>query len=164
MPDSSFLTALRALREGGVEFVIVGGLAAVLNGAPVDTFDLDIVPRRDEANVARLLRVLDALDAIYRMQPERRLKPGTSHLTSPGHHNLITNCGPLDVLGTIGRGLGYEDLLPHTIEIEIGGGARVHVLNLEMIVALKVELGGEKDRAALPILRRTLEQKQRGGG
>jgi predicted nucleotidyltransferase len=164
MPDSSFLTALRALREGGVEFVIVGGLAAVLNGAPVDTFDLDIVPRRDEANVARLLRVLDALDAIYRMQPERRLKPGTSHLTSPGHHNLITNCGPLDVLGTIGRGLGYEDLLPHTIEIEIGGGARVHVLNLEMIVALKEELGGEKDRAALPILRRTLEQKQRGGG
>jgi hypothetical protein len=163
MPDSNFLTALRALHEGGVKFVIVGGLAAVLNGAPVNTLDLDIVPARDEANVARLLRVLDALDAIYRMQPDRRLKPDASHLSSPGHHNLITNCGPLDVLGTIGGGLGYEDLLPHTVEMETGGGVRVRVLNLATIVALKEELAGEKDLAVLPILRRTLEQKQRPG-
>ena len=164
MPDSNFLTALRALHEGGVKFVIVGGLAAVLNGAPVNTLDLDIVPARDEANVARLLRVLDALDAIYRMQPDRRLKPDASHLSSPGHHNLITNCGPLDVLGTIGGGLGYEDLLPHTVEMETGGGVRVRVLNLATIVALKEELAGEKDLAALPILRRTLEQQRRGSG
>jgi hypothetical protein len=163
MPDSNFLTALRALHEGGVKFVIVGGLAAVLNGAPVNTLDLDIVPARDEANVARLLRVLDALDAIYRMQPERRLRPDASHLSSPGHHNLITNCGPLDVLGTIGGGLGYEDLLPHTVEMETGGGVRVRVLNLATIVALKEELAGEKDLAVLPILRRTLEQKLRPG-
>jgi hypothetical protein len=163
MPDGDFLTALHALHEGGVEFAVVGGLAAVLQGAPVGTLALEIVPGRDDANVARLLRVLDALGAIYRMQPERRLKPDASHLSSPGHHNLITNCGPLDVLGTIGRGLGYEDLLPHTIEMEIGGGARVRVLTLATIVALKEELGGEKDRAALPILRRTLEQKQRPG-
>src|ERR1019366_1812020 len=161
MPDNSFLTALRALHEGGVEFAMVGGLAAVLHGAPVGTLALEIVPARDEANVARLLRVLDALDAIYRMQPDRRLKPDASHLSSPGRHNLITNCGPVDVLGTIDRGLGYEDLLPHTVEMEIGGGARVRVLSLATIVALKEELGGEKDRAALPILRRTLEQKQR---
>ena len=129
MPDSDFLGALRALDEGGVEFAVVGGLAAVLNGAPVNTFDLDIVPARDEENVAKLLRVLGTIDAIYRMQPERRLKPDASHLSSAGHHNLITNCGPLDVLGTIGRGLGYQDLLPHTIEMETGGGVRVRVLN-----------------------------------
>jgi hypothetical protein len=164
MPDSDFLGALRALDEGGVEFAVVGGLAAVLNGAPVNTFDLDIVPARDEENVAKLLRVLDTIDAIYRMQPERRLKPDASHLSSAGHHNLITNCGPLDVLGTIGRGLGYQDLLPHTIEMETGGGVRVRVLNLETIIALKEELAGEKDLAVLPILRRTLEQKQRGSG
>lgn len=158
------MAVLRALREGGVEFAVVGGLAAVLNGAPVSTFDLDIVPARDEENVARLVRVLDSIDAIYRMQPERRLKPDAGHLTSSGHHNLITSCGPLDVLGTIGRGLGYEDLLPRTIEMETGGGVRVRVLNLATIIALKEELAGEKDLAVLPILRRTLEQKQRGTG
>ena len=164
MPDSDFLAALRALREGGVKFAVMGGLAAVLNGAPVSTFDLDIVPARDEHNVARLLRVLDSIDAVYRIQPLRRLKPAASHLSSPGHHNLITSCGPLDVLGTIGGGLTYEDLLPHTIELEAGSGVRVRVLTLEKIVALKEELAGEKDLAVLPVLRRTLEQKQRGSG
>ncbi len=157
MPDSDFLAALRALREGGVEFVVVGGIAAVLNGAPVNTFDLDIVPARDEVNVDRLVRVLGSIDAIYRMQPSRRLRPNASHLSSPSHHNLISSCGPLDVLGTVGRGLSYEDLLPHTIEMEAGGGVRVRVLDLATIVALKEELGGEKDIAVLPILRRTLK-------
>jgi hypothetical protein len=66
------------------------------------------------------------------------------------------------VLGTIGRGLSYEDLVPHTVEMDIGGGVRVRVLSLAKIVALKEELAGEKDLAVLPILRRTLEQKQRG--
>jgi hypothetical protein len=162
MPESDFQRALWALHEGGVEFVIVGGLAAVLNGAPVDTLDLDIVPARTEENLAKLLRVLDGIDAIYRIQPNRRLKPDASHLRSSGHQNLVTTCGYLDVLGTIGRGLGYQDLLPHTIEMEIGGGLRVRVLDLATIVALKEELAGEKDLAALPLLRRTLEQKRRG--
>ncbi|MCU1233053.1 MAG: hypothetical protein JWP63_1020 [Candidatus Solibacter sp.] len=163
MPDSNFLSALRALREGGVEFVVVGGLAAVLNGAPVNTFDLDIVPARDEENVGRLLKVLDQLDAVYRIQPDRRLRPNASHLGSPGHHNLITSYGPLDVLGTIGRGRGYEDLVPHSNVMEVGDGLQVRVLDLPTIIALKEELAGEKDTAVLPVLRRTLDEKRRAG-
>jgi hypothetical protein len=85
MRACDFLGALRTLREGGVEFAVVGGLAAVLNGAPVNTFDLDIVPARTEANVAKLLGVLETLDA---MQPDRRFKPNAGHFRSPGHHNL----------------------------------------------------------------------------
>jgi hypothetical protein len=138
----------------------VGGIAAVLNGAPVNTFDLDIVHARDEENVAKLVLALSAMDAIYRLQADRRLRPNASHLSSPGHHNLITNCGPLDVLGTIGRGLTYEHLLPHTTEMEVAAGLRVRVLDLPTIITLKEELGGEKDLAVLPILRRTLKQKQ----
>ncbi|MEO8594523.1 MAG: hypothetical protein ABI759_14500 [Candidatus Solibacter sp.] len=143
-----------------MRFIVVGGVAAVLNGAPVNTFDLDIVPARDAENVARLVQVLDRLDAVYRMQPERRIKPGPSHLSSPGHHNLITTCGPLDVLGTIVSGLAYEDLLPHTIEIRLGGEVRVRVLDLPTVIALKEKLGGEKDLAVLPVLRRTLLERE----
>ena len=164
MPETDLPVMLRALTEGGVEFVVVGGLAAVLNGAPIHTYDLDIVPMRNEENVAKLVRVLDRIGAVYRMQPSRRLKPNASHLRSPGHKNLITDLGPLDVLGTIGRGLSYQDLLPHTVEMEVGEGLRVRVLDLEMIVALKEQLAGEKDLAVLPILRRTLEQRQRRDG
>jgi hypothetical protein len=159
--EVEFLKALSALREGGVEFILVGGLAAALNGAPVDTFDVDIVHSRDEENLAKLLQVLRSLDAIYRIQPHRRFKPDLSHLRSPGHQNLITSRGPLDVLGTIGRGLSYEDILPHTIEMEVAVGLRIRVLDLATIIALKEELRGEKDLAVLPILRRTLIEKQR---
>jgi len=119
------------------------GLAAVLNGAPVNAFDLDIVPARNQENVAKLLSVLEGMN-------------GASHLSSPGHQNLMTDCGPLDVLGTIGRGMGFEDLVPHTIEMEIGRNksARAQSGN--------EELAGEKDRAVLPVLRRTLQEKQGG--
>jgi hypothetical protein len=140
---------------------VVGGLAAVLNGAPVNTFDLDIVHSREPSNIARILQVLETLDAVFRMQPERRLRPTASHLTSSGHLNLITQCGPLYVLGTIGRNLDYRDLLPHTIELEIGSGLHVRVLDLETLISLKENLAGEKDLAVLPILRRTLEEKRK---
>jgi predicted nucleotidyltransferase len=161
MPERKLIATLRALHDGGVEFILVGGLAAVLNGAPVDTFDIDVVHSREAANVDRILPVLEALDAIFRMQPERRLKPNASHLASPGHLNLMTRYGPLDLLGTIGRNLGYQDLISHSLELAISEGLRIRVLDLETLIALKEELGGEKDRAMLPILRRTLEEKRK---
>lgn len=163
MPVLRFTDTLRAFHEAGVEFILVGGLAAALNGAPVNTFDIDIVHSRDAGNIARILPVLEALDAIFRMQPERRLKPNASHLASTGHQNLLTRLGPLDLLGTIGRNLGYPDLLPHSIELEIGEGLRIRVLNLETLIALKEQRGGEKDLAVLPILRRTLEERNKRG-
>jgi hypothetical protein len=161
MADSDFYAALLALREADVDFLVVGGVAAVLNGAPVNTFDLDIVHSREPSNIARILQVLETLDAVFRMQPERRLRPNASHLTSSGHLNLVTRCGPLDVLGTIGRDLDYRGLLPHTIELEIGRGLRVRVLDLQTLISLKETLAGEKDLAVLPILRRTLEEMRK---
>ena len=152
---------LRALHDAGVGFILVGGLAAVLNGAPVNTFDVDVVHSRDAANVARILPVLEALDAIFRMQPERRLRPNASHVASAGHLNLITRYGPLDLLGTIGNNLTYEDLVPRSVELDVAEGLRIRVLDLETLIAIKEELGGEKDLAVLPTLRRTLEEKRK---
>ena len=110
MPEPKPLVTLRALHDAKVDFIVVGGVAAVLNGAPVYTYDIDVVHSRDAANIARLLPVLEALDAVFRMQPERRLKPNESHLASAGHLNLITRYGPLDLLGTMGRDLGYRGI------------------------------------------------------
>ncbi len=160
MASGRLAATLRALHEGGIEFILVGGLSAVINGAPVHTYDVDIVHSREPGNVARLLAVLESLDAVFRIRPERRLKPTTGQLSGTGHLNLITRYGPLDLLGTIGRDLGYQDLLPHSSEMDVGGGTRIRVLNLEKLIAIKEELGGEKDRAMLPVLRRTLEEKK----
>jgi hypothetical protein len=163
MATGRFLPTLRALRVAAVDFIVVGGLAAVLDGAPVDTFDVDVVHSREPANIARLLPVLDALDAVYRIQPSRRLRPTASHLESAGHQNLVTIYGPLDFLGTIGRNLNYADLLAHSAEKDVGEGLRIRVLDLETLIEIKEQLGGEKDRAVLPILRRTLEERRKLG-
>jgi hypothetical protein len=160
MPEGSVRARIRALVEGRVDFILVGGVAAVLAGAPVNTFDVDVVHSRDPANIERLLAVLESLDAVYRIQPERRLRPTADHLAGPGHQNLITRLGWLDVLGSIGRNRTYQDLLPHTVETEIGGGICIRVLDLETQIAVKEEVGGEKDKAVLPILRHTLELKK----
>jgi hypothetical protein len=48
-------SALDVLARHGVESVIVGGVAAVLAGAPISTFDLDIVPSRGPDSLARLV-------------------------------------------------------------------------------------------------------------
>jgi hypothetical protein len=145
-----------------VEFLIVGGVAAVLQGAPINTFDLDVVHSTAPANVSRALAALEELDAIYRAQPDLRLRPTTSHLSSAGHQLLLTRLGPLDLLGSIGNGRTYSDLLVHTTELKAGPSLSVRVLDLETQIAVKEEVGGEKDRAVLPILRRTLEERRKG--
>jgi predicted nucleotidyltransferase len=161
-PPNRNLTILQTLVDHQVEFLIVGGVAAVLLGAPINTFDLDVVHSTDPANVSRVLAALEALDAIYRAQPDLRLRPTASHLSSPGHQLLITRLGPLDLLGSIGNGRTYPDLLSHTTELKAGPSLSVKVLDLETQIAIKEEVGGEKDRAALPILRRTLEERRKG--
>jgi hypothetical protein len=52
-------------------------------------------------------------------------------------------------------------MLPHANSTDIGDGTTVRVLDLETLIAVKEELAGEKDRAVLPVLRRTLEEHRR---
>jgi hypothetical protein len=47
---------LQVLSRNGVEFILVGGIAAILEGAPVSTFDLDVVIRRTEGPAKRVER------------------------------------------------------------------------------------------------------------
>ena len=54
MPEGKLLATLRSLRESQVEFILVGGLAAVLNGAPIQTYDVDLVYSREPANIGAL--------------------------------------------------------------------------------------------------------------
>jgi hypothetical protein len=78
-----FKDALEVLARHGVETIVVGGVAAVLGGAPVSTFDLDVVHRRTAANVALLVAALAELDARYRDPAGRLLRPEAAALEGP---------------------------------------------------------------------------------
>ena len=156
-PD--LLAILRTLTRHRVDFIIVGGVAAVLHGAPISTFDLDLVHRRDSDNIDRLLKALAVLEARYRTPGSAARKPDRSHLSSPGHQLLMTRAGPLDLLGTIGTGLGYDDLIRDAVEMRVGPGLKAHVLSLSALIRAKEELGHEKDTAVLAVLRKSARPK-----
>jgi hypothetical protein len=159
MESGRYLPLLRVLVAHDVEFVLVGGLAAVLQGAPIVTGDLDIVHRRTPENVAKLLAALRELEAVYRIDP-RRLQPTEAHLMGPGHALLSTKFCDLDVLGTIFADTSYEGLKDDALELELGE-ITVLVLELERLIESKEYAGRGKDLAVLPALRATLVQRKK---
>jgi hypothetical protein len=68
---ASLTTLLSELAASGVKFVLVGGLAAVAQGAPLTTHDVDIVPLRTTENIERLVALLREHDTHYRGRPDR---------------------------------------------------------------------------------------------
>jgi hypothetical protein len=158
-PPQSLTTLLARLAASGTDFVLVGGLAAVAQGAPLATVDVDVVHRREPANVERLLAFLGAVDARYRGRPPGQvLRPTREAFLGDGQHLLATALGPLDVLGAIEGGRGYESLLPDTIEVEVER-QRVRVVRLETLADLKRGATSPKDRLVLALLEDTLRRR-----
>jgi hypothetical protein len=156
-PTLALSALLKGLNEAGIEFILVGGMAAVAQGAPVSTFDLDIVYRQTDKNTKKLLRFLKSIDAYQRRPDDKVIEPDQRDLKGKGHLLLTTRFGPLDVLSVIEKGRGFEELLPHTVVIEFRGH-RVYVLSLDTIVELKRGSKDPKDQYRLPILEETLRQ------
>ena len=148
---------LGALAAADVRFV-VGGIAALVQGAPVATFAVDVVHSRAPDNVRRLLRVLTDIDATcVRLPGAAPIEPREELLLGEGHHLLTTRFGRLDVLGRIEGGRGYEELLPCSVEVAIDD-ARIRVLTLAMLVEIKRTSSRPKDRAMVPILEAVLRR------
>lgn len=155
-----FLGLLRVLLRHEVEFFIVGGVAAQLEGAPILTLDLDVLYEKTPENLSRLLAALQELNALYRDPAGRRIEPDRMKLETLRMHLLRTDLGALDVLGAIGDGLTYQDLVGRTLEYELGE-VRVRVLELEAVIETKEQANRDKDRAVMPVLRQTLRMKAR---
>jgi hypothetical protein len=162
-PKEADLPALlAALCHAGIEFIIVGGAAAVLQGVPITTIDLDIVHRRTPENVTRLLALLLSLDATMRYDFARRgLRPTAEMLAGTGQINLSTSLGPLDPLCELAAGQGYDQLLSNSVEVT-DEGRTVRVLDLPTLIEVKTKAGRPKDRIVLPLLIATLQERDKG--
>jgi len=151
---------LLELADSGADFVVVGGIAAVLQGVPMATFDLDVVHSRAPENVRHLLHLLERLDASSRLRPQSEaLRPGAEALAGPGHQLLRTRLGPLDLLGSVEGGLGFEDLkqLSEPFLLE---GRTLRVLSLQTLCDLKKNATHPKDQLSRLMILETLRLKQ----
>ncbi len=160
-PTADLEALLRALVAGGVEFIVVGGAAAVIHGAPIATQDLDIVPKQDAAGIERLAETLAKLDARFRpVRSDRDIAPTKEHLSGSGQLNLITTYGPIDVLLRLHDSRGYDDLLPHSIE-RSDGGLTVRVVDLQTLIDIKKATGRARDALVLPHLLALLARERK---
>ena len=148
---------LRTLVDHGVEFCVVGAVAAWLQGNPTVTLDLDVMPRRDLDNAERLAAALNELDARRRGgEPSTELE-GADFLGWETQH-FDTEAGPLDVVPHATAIGGFEDVA--TIELALGDFS-VRVATIDEVIASKEELGRAKDKAALPALYATRDELRR---
>jgi len=153
-----FRELLEVLFDHEVDFLVVGATAAVLGGAPLTTFDLDVVFEPSSDNRARLLGVLQEIDAVYVDPLQRSIRPTEERLGTHRLSLLETRLGRLDLLTSIEPGWGWDDLVPRSHRMEIGG-MTLRVLDLDAVIESKMAMGREKDRAALPLLREVLRQR-----
>jgi hypothetical protein len=150
-PDELFVVEiLRALDAVHLEALIVGTTAAVLQGAPVMTQDVDLLIRDTPANRNKLSRLCDAIGSGRPVQ----ISPLSATLRLPG---LVT---PVDVLfEEIAGGLTFASLRSRSVRVSIGELAAT-VACLEDIIRSKEAAGRPKDLAQLPILRDTVRVKR----
>jgi len=148
---------LEGLVKGNIKFILVGGLAAVVQGAPVTTLDVDIVYERSSENISKLLAFLKSIDALYRRPDDKVIIPKENDFITMGHRLFMTRLGPIDVLAFIEDNKTYEELIEHAVEIEFRGYT-LHVLDLKMLIELKRASKDPKDKQRLPILEETLRQ------
>ena len=147
---------LAVLAEQRVDYVMIGGLAATIHGSDLVTFDIDITPATDDENLARLSRALDELDARIRTPDAADGLPfahDAASLARATVWNLVTNAGDLDLAMMPDGTQGYDDLRRDAIAIVIIG-IPTRVAALADVIRSKEAAGREKDRAALPMLRR----------
>ena len=149
------------LTQAEVEFVIVGGVSAVLQGAPITTRDLDVCYRRTPANITRLVSALAPLNPRPRGFPpdlpfffdERSIQLGSNFTLEIGDESL-------DLLGVMSAIGGYEEIISQAEEKTVAGH-KVKVLPLALLIATKQAAGRPKDLAVIPELKATLEMQQK---
>lgn len=148
--DEAFVTeVMLAFRDSGIEAIVVGSVAALLQGAPLATDDLDVLIRDTAVNREKLKDV------------ERRLGSRAVEISPLTKALRITTAGAhIDILfDEISGGLGFQGLRARSAEVDLGSVVAA-VAALEDVILSKEAAGRPKDLGQLPILRDTLKVRR----
>lgn len=159
-PD--FGRLLRSLHRHNVDFVVIGASAAIAQGAPIGTIDLDLGYRRTRENIERLVDALKSFHPRLRGVEEPLPFALTADTVRKGcNFTLVTDAGDVDLLGHI-VGLGdYETMIANAVSLRMFG-CPVLVMGLEDVIKSKRAAGRPKDKVVLPVLEETLRIRQAG--
>jgi hypothetical protein len=134
---------LRALAEHDVDYIIVGGLAVQTHGHVRTTIHIDIYPRPDPANMARLADALNALQARVLNPGSEDMRIDSMMLPRATMWQFATRHGAVDVLHDAPGAPPYEELRSRALELKLG--------DLDLAVAGRDDLISMKRASARPV-------------
>jgi predicted nucleotidyltransferase len=145
------LEVARAMREQGLEAVLIGNAAAALHGAPVTTVDLDFLIRNTKTNLRKLEKLADSLGAVV-------FRP---HYPVSGMYRVIRDDDSLqlDFMTQIHGSRSFNSLRSRAIEME-QDDEHLTVASLADIIESKRAADRPRDRASLETLEKALSQKE----
>lgn len=153
MPTNDFLQLLERLTDAQVDFVVVGGTAAVLHGSAMATYDLDVLMPFTEPNCERLLEAVSGLHPrLSHTVDKRPLQLTAKELAGFRNLYLLTDLGRLDVLGSLPPIESVSSVFQSADWMDVGG-LRVRVLPLGMLIQVKAAMSRPKDKLSEAELR-----------
>jgi hypothetical protein len=132
----------RTLNDHGVDYVVVGGVAAIRHGSRRTTLDLDIVPAPTPANYERLAAALTSIDAHVRGVDAHLLgtDPRDPEALAQGADlGLATDLGILDILQSL-VGVDYRRLRSRAETARLGA-EQIRVAHVDDLIAMKLRAG-----------------------
>jgi predicted nucleotidyltransferase len=140
---------LLSFTRGGVDFVVIGGIAAIIHGSARATYDIDVCYDRSRENVERLCRVVGPWKPRLRGAPEGlpfAFDPPT--VVAGLNFTLSTDVGDLDLLGELPGVGSWKEVVRRSMSVEIAGSS-VQVLTIDALIDSKRAAGRKKDVEAV---------------
>ena len=142
----------KRLIDGRVEFVLVGGFAAVAHGVTLVTRDVDICCRFSEENLLRVQRSLAGLHPVYRQRPDMPLDLTPELCARLRNLYLKTDLGIIDCLGEVLGIGGFDEVARHSLEVELPVG-KCRVLDIDALIRAKEAMNRDHDRITVKQLK-----------
>jgi hypothetical protein len=150
---------MRRLISAQVDFVLVGGFAAVAYGVTLVTRDIDICCRFDEPNLMRIQNAFQDLHPVHRSRPELALELTTEQCASLKNLYLKTDLGVVDCLGEV-LGVGdFNIVRQQSVEIELPCG-KCRVLDIDALIRAKEAMNRDHDRITVKHLQELKKQQK----
>ncbi|MGH6913746.1 MAG: nucleotidyltransferase [Geminicoccales bacterium] len=161
MTAANFPALIRRLATGGVEFIVIGGVAGAIHGSAHVTYHLDVLYRRTHDNIEMLAAALEPIQPYLRgVAPGLPFRLDPQTLERGLNFTLITTEGDLDLLGEVAGGGTYEHVLPETEAAEIDH-VEFRCISLRGLILLKRAAGRPKDINVIAELETLLEERGR---
>lgn len=151
-----FEKLLKLLIDHEVEFILIGGYAATVYGCSTLTQDIDACMPFTKDNLQKLIAALKGINPIHR-ENKQTLTDSLDELLRFKNLYLITDHGPLDLLGKV-DGVGpFADVKDHSIELDLFK-KKCLVLDIESLIKAKEQMTRPKDKETVSQLKAIQEK------